>query len=173
MEIVRAVEVIANLPEIRIPPDEDTVRAVNWLDDFFWNKIQKTDARRIIDEVKAVGGKRKLNFISKYEKNPIIIGDSISDKDMLSYAKENGIAISFNGNEFALENSNLAIVAESALSELEVIEKCLKYGIDWVNTCENIVHGKVCRVDRVDFNKLLNESKKMRTKLRGLAGYLS
>ncbi len=173
-EIVEAVEIIANLPEIRIPPDDRTLRAVNWLNDFFWNKLQKTEAGKILRDVKAVGGKRKLEVVLKYKpKKPIVIGDSISDKDMLSYAKERGVAISFNGNEFALVNSNLAIIAESAFAEVDVVSRCLSEGLDWIRICENVRGGKVCRVDRLDFEELLNESKAMRAKLRGLAGYLS
>ncbi|ADB57889.1 hypothetical protein [Archaeoglobus profundus] len=173
-EIVEAVEIIANLPEIRIPPDEETLSAINWLNNFFWNRLAKTEAGRILDEVKAVGGKRKLEVILKYKpKKPVVIGDSISDKDMLSYAKEKGIAISFNGNEFALENSNLAIIAESAYAEVEVVKRCLSEGLDWIEVCEDVRGGKVCRVDKLDFDELLKESKAMRARLRGLAGYLS
>ena len=173
-EIVEAVEIIANLPEIRIPPDESTLRAVNWLNDFFWNKLAKTEAGKILNEVKAVGGRRKLEVILKHKpKMPIVIGDSISDKDMLSYAKEKGIAISFNGNEFALMNSNLAIIAESAFAEVDVVNRCLSEGLDWIRICEDVRGGKVCKVDKLNFDELLNESKAMRAKLRGLAGYLS
>jgi len=91
----------------------------------------------------------------------------------LSYAKERGVAISFNGNEFALVNSNLAIIAESAFAEVDVVSRCSSEGLDWIRICENVRGGKVCRVDRLDFEELLNESKAMRAKLRGLAGYLS
>ncbi len=173
-EIVEAVEIIANLPEIRIPPDEKTVKAVSWLNEFFWEKIAGNEAGRILDEVKAVGGRRKLDVILTYGcKKPIVVGDSISDKDMLDYAKKNGVAISFNGNEFALKNSNLAIVASSAFAEVDVVEMCIKEGIDWIEVCRDVRGGKVCRMDRVNFEEILKESKDMRAKLRGLAGYLS
>lgn len=173
-EIREAVEVIANLPEIRIPPDEESYKAVKWLNDFFWKKLMKTEAGKILRDVRAIGGKRKLEVVLSY--NPsrvIVIGDSISDKDMLSYAKEKGIAISFNGNEFALKNSNLAIIAESAFAETDVVNRCLREGLDWINTCERVRGGKVCRLERVSFEEILKESKEVRRKLRGLAGYLS
>ncbi len=174
MEIRSAIEVISNLPEIRIPPDEGTVRAVRWLNDFFWNRLMKTEAKRILENVKAVGGRRKLDIVLRYDpKRVIAIGDSISDKDMLSYARKNGIAISFNGNEFALSNSDLAIVSESALAESEVVNRCLKEGLEWIDDCEEVKGGKVCRLDRVNFEKILRESKETRRRLRGLAGYLS
>ena len=173
-EIVEAVEIISNLPEIRIPPDKDTLKAVRWLDDFFWKKLQKTEARVIINEVKAVGGRRKLKVVLSYNPNKIIaVGDSISDKDLLAYAKERGIAISFNGNEYALMNSNLAVIGESAFSEVDVLNRCLKYGLDWIEECEVVRGGKVYRTDRVNVEEILRESKKMRKSLRGLAGYLS
>ncbi len=173
-EIRDAVEIISNLPEIRIPPDEGTIRAVRWLNDFFWNRLMKTEAKRILEDVKAVGGRRKLDVVFSYEpKSVIAIGDSISDKDMLSYARKNGIAISFNGNEFALSNSNLAIVSESSLAEAEVVNRCLEEGLEWIGSCREVKGGKVCRLDRVKFEEILRESKEMRRRLRGLAGYLS
>ena len=172
--ILEAVEVIANLPEITIPPDERAKDAINWLNDFFWNRLQKTGAKRILDEVKAIGGKRKLEVVLKYGvEKPIVIGDSISDKDMLAYAKENGIAIAFNGNEFALSNSTLAIIAESALGEVDVVNRCLENDLNWIKDIANVTGGKVYRLDRANFEDVLKESKAMRAKLRGLAGYLS
>ena len=173
-EILESVEIIANLPEIRIPPDENSMKSIRWLNDFFWNRLVKTEAGKILREVKAVGGRRKLDVVLSYNpERPIVIGDSISDKDMLAYAKENGIAVSFNGNEYALMNSNLAVVSESALGEIDVVNRCLKDRLNWIDVCESVRGGKVCRIDKVDFNEILKESKVMRAKLRGLAGYLS
>jgi predicted HAD superfamily phosphohydrolase len=172
--ILEAVEVIANLPEITIPPDKRAKDAINWLNDFFWNRLQKTGAKRILDEVKAIGGKRKLEVVLEYGvEKPIVIGDSISDKDMLAYAKENGIAIAFNGNEFALSNSTLAVISQSALGEVEVVNNCLESGLNWINEVTNVTGGKVYRLDRANLEDVLKESKAMRAKLRGLAGYLS
>lgn len=173
-EIIESVEIIANLPEIRIPPDKDSMKSVKWLNNFFWNRMFKTEARRILEGVRAVGGRRKLEIVLSY--NPgkvIVIGDSISDVDMLAYAKEKGIAISFNGNEYALKNSNLAVICESAFGEVDVLNACLKFGLSWIEKCEVVRGGKVCKIDEVDFNEILRESKYVRTKLRGLAGYLS
>lgn len=173
-EIREAVEVISNLPEIRIPPDEGTCKTVKWLNDFFWRRLMKTEAGKILRDVQAIGGRRKLEVVLSYNPdNVVVIGDSISDKDMLFYAKERGIAISFNGNEFALKNSNLAIVAESAFAETDVINKCLCEGLKWIDVCKDVRGGKVCRLERVDFESILKESKEVRRRLRGLAGYLS
>jgi predicted HAD superfamily phosphohydrolase len=173
-EIKNAVEIIANLPEITIPVDERAKRSIEWLNDFFWNRLQRTKAKAILDDVKAIGGTRKLDVVKRFDvQNPIVIGDSISDKDMLLYARTRGIAISFNGNEFALKNSNVAIVSESSLSEAEVVERCFEEGIDWIGEHENVTGGRVYRLELVNFDDILRESKRMRAKLRGLAGYLS
>ncbi len=182
--ILEAVEVIASLPEIEIPPDEESERAVKWLNDFFWNDLSRTEAGKILRSVKAVGGRRKLDVVRSYSVDrPVVIGDSISDHAMLSWAKERGLAVSFNGNEFAVRNSNLAIVAGTTFAEAYIVEAYLMDGMDGVRRAtsfefESEIVGRLEDVefhwiDESNFDLVVERSKAMRRRLRGLAGSLS
>lgn len=182
--ILQAVEIIASLPEIEIPPDESSRISIEWLNDFFWYKLVNMEAGKILSDVKAVGGQRKLDVVRSYSvKSPMVIGDSISDHAMLSWAKENGLAVSFNGNEFAVKNSNLAIVSETTFAEAYIIEAYLREGLDGVrkalrqefssDIADKLMETEFYWIDESNVEEVINKSKTMRRKLRGLAGYLS
>jgi predicted HAD superfamily phosphohydrolase len=182
--ILEAVEIIATLPEIELPPDEKAKRAIDWLNDFFWNKLSKMEAGKILEDVKAVGGRRKLEVVRSYgAKNPIVIGDSISDHAMLSWARNNGLAVSFNGNEFAVENSNLAVVSDTTFAEAYIVEAYLGEGFEGVKRAvrfefdseiaDKLKNTKFYWLEKADVKAIIEESKAMRRKLRGLAGALS
>ena len=182
--LMESVEIIASLPEIEIPPDEEAKRAIRWLNDFFWNKMAKTEAGKILEDVKAIGGRRKLEAMLSYGvKRPMAIGDSISDHAMLAWAKEKGLAVSFNGNEYAVKNSNLAIVSETAFAEAYLVEAYEMEGVEGVERAvarefESEVLPKLegvefYWVEKENIDDVVERSKEMRGRLRGLAGTLS
>ena len=182
--ILQAVEMIASLPEIEIPPDESSMKSIDWLNNFFWKKLTNMEAGKILRDVKAVGGQRKLEAVKSYGiKNLIAIGDSISDFAMLSWVKENGLAVSFNGNEYAVRNSNLAIVSETAFAEAYIVEAYLSDGLNGVKRAlrlefeseiaDKLKETKYYWIEGSDVDRIIDESKAMRRKLRGLAGALS
>ncbi len=182
--LLQAVEIIASLPEIEIPLNDRSKSSVEWLNDFFWNKLAKTEAGKILNEVKAVGGQRKLEVVRCYGiPNPIVIGDSISDYAMLSWAKENGLAVSFNGNEFAVKNSNLAIVGNTTFAEAYIVEAYLSEGVKGVrksvrrefnsDIADKLKETEFYWIDESNVDEVINKSKAMRRRLRGLAGALS
>jgi energy-converting hydrogenase A subunit R len=102
-------------------PDQETI---GYLDDIFWSRIQKMAAGRIIRDVRPVGGAEKVEAVKDIiEKNlceprqVIYIGDSITDLAPLRYVKENhGLPISFNGNEYAIREAELAVLSENTLA---------------------------------------------------------
>lgn len=91
------------------------------LEDIFWNKIPKLKSGSLMNMVRPVGGEGKkdavLNIISKNGFNPsdlFYIGDSITDVQPLRFARENnGISVSFNGNEYAINESEIAVLSEN------------------------------------------------------------
>ncbi len=173
--ILESVEIIASLPEIEI--DGSSEESVRWLNEFFWKKLAKSEAGRILEEVKAVGGGRKLEVVRSYGvESPLVIGDSISDYAMLSWAKERGLAVSFNGNEFAVRNSNLAIISDTTFSEAYVVEAYLREGIEGVKKLvesDSVVNAEFYWIDESNVEYVIEKSKSMRRRLRGLAGSLS
>lgn len=188
---------------------KDLFSVINDLNDFFW-KEEESDYIKVMNEVKVRGGKRKeaaIEDISKRTSVPIsemiAIGDSITDINMLQRLKdEGGIAISFNGNNFTISHSNVAITTPNNLGLLPIFqnkhnlpeflknwESDYKKFQDTPNNINDGLLSKECKAFFIkhDFvpqimdlnnktNKELDEivenQKKMRKQVRGWAGNL-
>ena len=93
-------------------------------DDIFFNRISQMgiyDKIREIDVVGGLGKKLAIDDIIERDdinvKEILYIGDSITDVEPLEFArKNNGISISFNGNEYPLRVAEIAIVSPSAIA---------------------------------------------------------
>ena len=93
-------------------------------DDIFFSQIPKMDIYEKIKQVNVVGGEGKKLAIDEIiarddidVNNMLYIGDSITDVEPLAFARENdGISISFNGNEYPLKVAEIAIVSPSAVT---------------------------------------------------------
>ena len=93
-------------------------------DDIFFTQIAQMGIYDEIKKVEVVGGLGKKLAIDRIierdeiDANEILyIGDSITDVEPLEFArKNNGISISFNGNEYPLKVAEIAIVSPSAVA---------------------------------------------------------
>lgn len=93
-------------------------------DDIFFNEIPKMHIYEYIKNIDVIGGEGKKLAIDNIITNDNInineilyIGDSITDVEPLRFARENnGISISFNGNEYSLREAQIAIVSPSAIT---------------------------------------------------------
>lgn len=93
------------------------------LERIFWEEIPKMEIGSMFNEVKPVGGEAKkeavLDIKDKNNFQPsdlMYVGDSITDVEPLRYARENnGVAVSFNGNEYALNEASIAIISNNTL----------------------------------------------------------
>ena len=93
-------------------------------DEIFFKEIPKMDIYEKIKEIDVVGGLGKKLAIDDIIENDNIdvnqmlyIGDGITDVEPLQFARENnGISISFNGNEYPLKVAEIAIVSPSAIA---------------------------------------------------------
>lgn len=197
--VKKAVDEIASLPEIEVHSwmakedlQETSKKAVDWLDDFFWRKLTRTSFKPVLEEVKAVGGKRKREVVEGYMdefnySEAIAIGDSISDYAMLDFVKDKGVAVSFNGNEYALNHSNVAVVSDTAFGEAAVVDAFTKKGLDGVidlvkNRRTEILSPPIAEnlsttsfywlKDDDELRVVIEESENMRKRLRGGAGDL-
>jgi energy-converting hydrogenase A subunit R len=98
------------------------------LDDFFWQKLPKTEIGKALNEVKPIGGQRKVTALKQFArffKQPlsqwVVIGDSITDFRMLQEIDcSGGISIAFNANQYALPYATLGL-ASMAISDLNPI----------------------------------------------------
>jgi len=122
---------IAQMPKITIPPhakslkefsatDQTTIRR---LDEIFEVELPKTNAGKLLTDVVTVGGPQKAEAICDAVKrsgaqlsNVMYIGDSITDVDAFRLVSQSGgLAISFNGNFYAVANAQVAVLSESTL----------------------------------------------------------
>ncbi len=93
-------------------------------DDIFYGEIPKMGIYEKIKEIDVVGGEGKKLAIDEIiardnidANNMLYIGDSITDVEPLAFARDNnGISISFNGNEYPLRVAEIAIVSPSAVT---------------------------------------------------------
>lgn len=89
----------------------------------FTNVISKMEINNLIESVKPVGGIGKrdaiLDIIDKNNYKPenlMYSGDSITDKEALEYARDNGgLSISFNGNIHSIESASISIASTNNL----------------------------------------------------------
>ena len=104
-------------------------------DDIFFNQITKMGIYEKIKDIEVVGGEGKKLAIDKIIErdgidinNILYIGDSITDVEPLQFArKNNGISISFNGNEYPLKVAEIAIVSPSAVTTAVIANIYAKY----------------------------------------------
>ena len=104
-------------------------------DDIFFNQITKMGIYEKIKDIEVVGGEGKKLAIDKIIErdgidinNMLYIGDSITDVEPLQFArKNNGISISFNGNEYPLKVAEIAIVSPSAVTTAVIANIYVKY----------------------------------------------
>ncbi|WP_405295552.1 hypothetical protein [Methanobrevibacter sp.] len=104
-------------------------------DDIFFNQISKMGIYENIKGIDVVGGQgKKLAIDEIIERDNIdvngilYIGDSITDVEPLAFAFENnGVSISFNGNEYPLKVAQIAIVSPSAVTTAVIANIYAKY----------------------------------------------
>ena len=96
-------------------PDTETLNEV------FWKDLSNMAVGKAIEEVNPVGGEAKKEAIedimSKYgylASDVMYVGDSITDVQPFQYVKDNGgLAVSFNGNKYAIREAEIAIIADN------------------------------------------------------------
>ena len=107
--------------------------------DEFYSKISETSLG-VLSEVKVVGGERKLDFLNdvirrecKRLSEVVVVGDSITDLKMLDAVKKNnGIAVVFNGNKYALSHGNIGLACSSIQPLLIILEAFVEGGTEKV-----------------------------------------
>lgn len=100
--------------------DRETVAL---LDKIFWEEMQRMTAGNILREVRPIGGMEKVesvrDIVDRHDSDVgqvIYFGDSITDSEPLKYVRNSGgVAVSFNGNEYAIREAELAILSDHTL----------------------------------------------------------
>ena len=115
-------------------------KAIRRLDRIFWEEIQEMSIGRVFSEVNPIGGREKANAVlQSLEKTGnrlgevIYVGDSITDVEAFDLVRGGGgMAISFNGNRYALRSAEIACLSDHAfiLAVLaDVLQKAGREGL--------------------------------------------
>ncbi len=169
----------------------------------FFNEIPKMSFYSKMEEISIVGGEGKKIAIESLikdkniNKNEILyIGDSITDVEPLKFVFENnGLSISFNGNQYSLKAAEIAIVSSSAIisviiadifnrfnktivlnfiheynnSDLDIYDLFKKYNVS-KSLVDKFSKEDLILIDIINeknFHEILNKSVEMRDNIRG------
>ncbi|MDI6690783.1 MAG: HAD hydrolase family protein [Candidatus Bathyarchaeota archaeon] len=135
---------IAEMPIIEIPEKAKKLsdfsrkdqKLIIRLDEIFWNAIAKMAIGKIFSEVNPVGGGEKAEAVKEIAKKASVgladvmyVGDSITDLEAFRLVRENGgLAVSFNGNEYAVKNAEVAVLSQDSLTTAVIAETFSKFG---------------------------------------------
>lgn len=111
------------------------------LEKIFFDKIPKMDIGKLMEDVKTVGGNGKKlaieDILKKHnlDANGVMyVGDSITDSEPLKFTqKNNGLAISFNGNEYCLKEAEIAIISDNTIATSLLIDLHSKFNKEYVS----------------------------------------
>lgn len=202
-------EEIVQMPMITIPPSakslddfsEQDQQTITKLDSIFWEKISRMGAGIVFRLVKPIGGRQKAEAVKNAAERShvqlsdvLYVGDSITDVEAFKLVRENGgLTVSFNGNQYAVKNAEVAVLADNntvtatvaelwcKLGKSEILEvlrnwslKALKSSLS-KSTIENLSKTypadlpKLQIVTPQNMETLIRESSEFRKKVRGEA----
>jgi energy-converting hydrogenase A subunit R len=135
---------IAQMPPIVIPPNAKTLddfsnsdqTLIQRLDEIFWGLIPKMFVGKFLTDVVTVGGEQKAEAIRDIVKrlgveleDVLYVGDSITDVEAFKLVRTNGgLAISFNGNSYAVREAEVAVLSDSNLVTAVIADLFCKLG---------------------------------------------
>ena len=135
---------IAKMPVIEIPVGAKTIedfsekhrQTLQRLDEIFWHEIAKMEIGKIFKEVNPIGGRGKAEAVRQIAEKlglslseVVYVGDSITDVEAFKTVRQaGGLTISFNGNEYAVREAEIAVMAENALVTAVLAEVFCRYG---------------------------------------------
>lgn len=120
---------ILALPSFAVPAsaqkddlNQDAKESIMELDRIFWQELPRLEIYRLVKEVNPVGGYEKAAAVEHIVDATgcsfdmvLYVGDSITDVQVFrKVRKANGLAVSFNGNDWAVREASYAITARTA-----------------------------------------------------------
>ena len=128
-ELKRLQGEIVAAPAIELPPDiaamdlpAPVAEAIAVLDRIFWERLPGMEIGALLQEVNPIGGPEKAKAVidslaqTKLSMPDMVyVGDSITDVQAFEAVRAGGgLAISFNGNRYAVNAAEVIVVADSA-----------------------------------------------------------
>ncbi|MDR2204183.1 MAG: HAD hydrolase-like protein [Nitrososphaerota archaeon] len=170
------------------------------LDEIFWSELPKLSVGKFFDTVVTIGGEQKaasiLEIVGRLGvsfESVMYVGDSITDVEALQLVRERGgLAVSFNGNGYAVKSADVAVMSGSnlvlavladvffrfgreevfRLAELWSRDVLGSVGVDLGLLCEvfeSNIEPKVQIVTSENIGKIVAESSEFRKRVRGVA----
>jgi len=107
---------------------------------FYWEKLRTMHNYRILDEVKVMGGRRKIEAAQKFARelgvnlsDVAYVGDSITDDALhAKLSQEGGLPIAINGNFYALRNAQVAVATKDMRNLRPVLDAWQMGGFEQV-----------------------------------------
>ncbi|MCX8171735.1 MAG: hypothetical protein N3E47_07240 [Candidatus Bathyarchaeota archaeon] len=147
-------EEIVNMPMIEIPQGAKTLndlppetrRVMKRLDEIFWREMAGMNMGAAIRDVNPVGGYEKAKAVREIAaifggdlSSVIYVGDSITDVESFKLVrKSGGLTVSFNGNQYAIREAEVAVLSHNAIILAVLAEQFKKFGREHVlNLAEN------------------------------------
>ncbi|MEM2466333.1 MAG: HAD hydrolase family protein [Candidatus Bathyarchaeia archaeon] len=144
---------IAKMPVVEIPKGASSIKdfpkqhqqVIKRLDKIFWEEIAKMEIGKIFEEVNPVGGWEKAEAVRQIAKQlsvslseVVYVGDSITDTEAFKTVRNGGgLTISFNGNEYAIREAEIAVMSEKAFVTALLTAVFCKYGKKGVTEIAN------------------------------------
>jgi predicted HAD superfamily phosphohydrolase len=141
---------IVGRPIIRIPAkatsiadlSEQDAQTVSELDSLFWSRLEGTVSAELIRSVRPIGGRMKLAALEEIvaatrcaRADVMYVGDSITDAPALAAVRTwGGVAVSFNGNGYALAAAEFAVAAADTSPMLALARAFAAGGSEGVRT---------------------------------------
>lgn len=117
---------------------DDPVKLRPYFDKLFLQNLPESGYGNPLKRVLVLGGKRKAEAVRKISEEigvplsrTIVVGDSITDAEMLKAVKEaGGLAVAFNANEHALREANVALASPDMRYLLSLIYNFWPVGLE-------------------------------------------
>jgi energy-converting hydrogenase A subunit R len=135
---------IAQMPLIDIPSTAKAIAdfsgkdqaLIGRLNEIFWVEIPKMSIGKMLVDVVTIGGGQKAEAIKDAAsrlavelEDVMYVGDSITDVEAFKLVKANGgLAVSFNGNSYAVKNAEVAVLSESNIVTAIIADLFCKLG---------------------------------------------
>jgi energy-converting hydrogenase A subunit R len=119
------------------------------------------------------------------------VGDSITDVEIFKAMKRSqGLGVAFNGNQYAVQNADLAVISKSAFPIALIVETFIKLGRkgvfslakEWPGSMYNLTESKIAdcllaldenpvliQIGRLNMMQIAEKSNDFRVKVRGKA----
>ena len=190
-------EEIDALPKIEIPQEaasfdelpEETRRTVKRLQVMFWEEFPAMHAGSLLTSVDPIGGREKARALDDSLlrtgvklADVMFVGDSITDVQAFEEVKNSdGLAVSFNGNRYAIMAADIALYAENADIIGKVAGAFAEGGKEAVftllrsldqSTMEKINARGAVILSESNIDVVVGRSEAVRKKIRGIAGHL-